>query len=79
MLESFSVTEKQIKCIRVAQTEDAVGTQLSKYYEERWLIKDLIPNPLFSVCRCEWNVQKYLLLRGNKIIVPMYITTVKNA
>ena len=72
VFESFPATEKQLKRIQEAQTADAVCTQLYKYCEEGWPHKDLLPNaikPYFQFSG-ELNVQKHLLLKGSRIVIP---------
>ena len=44
VMESFPATEKQLKYIQEAQTEDAVCTQVHKNCEEGWPIEDSIQN-----------------------------------
>ena len=70
--ESFPATEKQLKHIQEAQTEDAVCSQMHKYCKEGWSNKDLLPGPLkpyFQVAG-KLNVQKGLLLEGSQIVIP---------
>ena len=72
VLDSFPATEKQLKRIQNAQKGDAVCTQLCKYCEEGWPVKDLVPSPLkpYFQFAGEWNVQKCLLLKGSRIVIP---------
>ena len=72
VLESFPATEKQLKRIQEAQIDDAVCTQVRKYCEEGWPMKDAIPfavKPYFQFSG-DLNVQKGLLLKGSRIVIP---------
>ena len=72
VLASFPATEKQLRHIQEAHTEDVVCSQVSKYCTEGWPNKDLVPNalkPYFQFAG-ELNVQKGLLLKGSRIVIP---------
>ena len=72
VVESFPATEKQLKRIQEAQTEDAVCTQVRKYCKEGWPDKDLIPSPVkpYFQFAGELNVQKGILLKASRIVIP---------
>ena len=72
VLESFPATEKQLKRIQEAQTEDAVCSQVIKYCKEGWPNKEMLSGPVkpYFQFADELNVQKGLLLKGSRIVIP---------
>ena len=69
VLESLPATEKQLKCIKEAQAEDAVCSQVLKY---GWPNKNTLSGPVKPYFRFtgKLNVQNGLLLKGSRIVIP---------
>ena len=73
MLQGLPATEKRLQQIQQAQKEDAVCCKLIKYCLEGWPDKNLLPGPIkpYIHVAAELTVQNDLLLRGNRIVIPV--------
>lgn len=70
MFENFLATTKREQQIK---QEDAVCSQVLKYCQEGWPDKHLLPGlvkPYFQFA-AELTVQKGLLLKGSRIVIPV--------
>ena len=73
MIQGLPATEKRPQQIQQAQKQDAVCCKLIKYCQEGWPRRNLVPGPIkpYVHVAAELTVQNDLLLRGNRIVIPV--------
>ena len=73
MIQAIPATENRLEEIRRRQKEDEVCKQIAKYCQRGWPCISKIPQALkkFYPVAAELSVQKGLLLRGSRLVIPV--------
>ena len=68
-------TEDRLEELRCQEQEDEVTKQIMEYSSTQWSDRSRLPGPLkpYWPERSELTIQRGLLMKGNRLVVPVYM------